>query len=69
MSDVVVEDPGGGALCVWCAKVDIRQTGVGRRRRYCSHACRQAAYDQRRIEKRVAALAAGAEPAGTSFRQ
>lgn len=33
--------------CAWCGR-EIAQTGSGRRRRYCGHACRQRAYEQRR---------------------
>lgn len=34
--------------CKWCGKPLPPQTGRGRRRSYCSHPCRQRAYEQRR---------------------
>lgn len=39
--------PEGAGRCAWCGR-EIVQTGSGRRRRYCGHACRQRAYEQRR---------------------
>lgn len=44
-------------LCVWCGETKVKRA-VGRRRRYCSHACRQAAYERRRIERAVQAALA-----------
>ncbi|MBN9643537.1 hypothetical protein ACFSSC_03470 [Corynebacterium mendelii] len=35
-----------GATCSWCSK-PIQSTGRGRPRKYCSHSCRQRAYEQR----------------------
>nr|WP_297006891.1 hypothetical protein [uncultured Corynebacterium sp.] len=39
--------PPGAPHCAWCGR-EIVQAGGGRRRRYCSHTCRQRAYEQRR---------------------
>ena len=36
--------------CNWCS-VDIGQKPYGRKRRYCSHACRQRAYEYRKVER------------------
>lgn len=38
---------GDTTRCAWCGQ-EIVQSGNGRRRRYCGHACRQRAYEQRR---------------------
>jgi hypothetical protein len=57
--------------CEWCGENEIRQKGVGRRRRYCSGKCRQQASIARRAdkaaraaEKRVRAELADDGPAG-----
>ncbi|AZA11401.1 hypothetical protein [Corynebacterium gerontici] len=34
------------STCAWCSKI-MSATGRGRRRKYCSQACRQRAYEQR----------------------
>ena len=34
------------ATCAWCSK-PIQSAGRGRPRKYCSHSCRQRAYEQR----------------------
>ncbi len=33
--------------CEWCGSELPQQEGLGRRRRYCAHACRQRAYEHR----------------------
>ncbi|WP_128889861.1 hypothetical protein [Corynebacterium pelargi] len=38
--------PQKDATCIWCAK-PMEPNSRGRRRKYCSHACRQRAYEQR----------------------
>jgi hypothetical protein len=50
--ELPVEDP-DEEHCVWCSG-EVKRVGIGRRRKYCSHACRQAAFERRRIERAVA---------------
>lgn len=38
--------------CEWCGRELPAQEGLGRRRRYCAHACRQRAYENRHANNR-----------------
>lgn len=38
--------------CEWCGRELPAQEGLGRRRRYCAHACRQRAYENRNAHNR-----------------
>ncbi len=38
--------------CEWCGRELPVQEGLGRRRRYCAHACRQRAYENRNAANR-----------------
>jgi len=38
--------------CEWCGRELPVQEGLGRRRRYCAHACRQRAYENRNAHNR-----------------
>ena len=38
--------------CEWCGRELPVQEGLGRRRRYCAHACRQRAYESRNAANR-----------------
>jgi hypothetical protein len=38
--------------CEWCGRELPLQEGLGRRRRYCAHACRQRAYENRNAHNR-----------------
>lgn len=40
------------ARCEWCGRELPLQEGLGRRRRYCAHACRQRAYENRNAQNR-----------------
>jgi hypothetical protein len=40
------------ARCEWCGRELPVQEGLGRRRRYCAHACRQRAYENRSAHNR-----------------
>jgi hypothetical protein len=46
--------------CAWCGAT-LDQRGTGRPRRYCRAACRQRAYEQRRVEQTVAPVRAELE--------
>ncbi|WP_208378945.1 hypothetical protein [Cumulibacter soli] len=35
--------------CTWCSRKIIDAQPTGRRKKYCSHACRQRAYERRRL--------------------
>jgi hypothetical protein len=52
-------DDQGEPLCAWCGG-PIRQSGVGRRRAYCSRTHREYAYRARREEQLLAAARAAA---------
>ena len=42
----------GVLRCDWCGRELPAQEGLGRRRRYCAHACRQRAYEHRNAVNR-----------------
>jgi hypothetical protein len=42
-----------GEHCGWCGRRLVRETTVGRRRRYCGQACRQRAYERRSAVQRT----------------
>ena len=47
-------DTDSAKLCAWCGE-PVRQSGVGRSKDYCRRSCRQRAYEQRQVEKQLAA--------------
>ena len=42
----------GPTRCEWCGRELPAQEGLGRRRRYCAHSCRQRAYEHRNAVSR-----------------
>ncbi|MET9957303.1 hypothetical protein ABZ135_37905 [Streptomyces sp. NPDC006339] len=46
-------DGSGAKLCAWCGS-PVEQPATGRSRDYCRRSCRQRAYEERQVAKRIA---------------
>ncbi|WP_426718369.1 hypothetical protein [Corynebacterium auriscanis] len=51
--------------CKWCGRAITDQPSRGRRRQYCSQACRQRAYEHRNLTTHPASATENEHPSGT----